>query len=213
MARWWFRTGKRAPRLVGKTVELPEVPLHTPVRSLIKARPIGVFVSHRWEYDRETRDLLAEFNHAPSGIRIEDHSLPKEERITSPRGKNVADIRVKAEIARRMRMADVVVAPSIAMRNPSDWVMWELELAALGMQKPILFVDHVQDLKLPTRLIAALRREGARVARARWTSNRTVDLTRALYRVLGMVVTERDTQGARPEPVSSAPDGNQPSAP
>ena len=57
------------------------------------------------------------------------------------------------------------VIESKQKRAQTEWVSWELEIAALALNKPVLFVDHREDLANPTDAIDELNKVGARVYR------------------------------------------------
>lgn len=167
---------------------------------------LKIFVSHRWGLDRDLYDFVSVFEGRVSGVGIRNLSIPAEKRITNVHGRDVTTIKLKAEISKLMAEADVIVTSSVAMRNVSDWVMWELELAAFGLSKPILFVDHRENLQLPTRLISDFRGFGVEVYRAQRDKNGGVNFAQAFAQIL-------ENSSRRPPPDNPIEDGDEPEGP
>jgi hypothetical protein len=103
-------------------------------------RYIRIFMSHRWGQDRELYEqVLSKLR--SQGHCIDDVSLNERQQIAGPRGGDVPDLYVQAEVAARIFTADVVIVASRPGIVRSDWVMWELRIASIGYGVPILFLD------------------------------------------------------------------------
>ncbi|MGE3251430.1 MAG: TIR domain-containing protein [Hyphomonadaceae bacterium] len=103
-------------------------------------RYIRIFMSHRWGQDRELYEqVLSKLR--SQGHCIDDVSLNESQQIAGPRGGDVPDLNVQAEVAARIFTADIVIVASRPGIARSDWVMWELRIAAIGYGVPILFLD------------------------------------------------------------------------
>ncbi|WP_228126711.1 TIR domain-containing protein [Candidatus Viadribacter manganicus] len=103
-------------------------------------RYIRIFMSHRWGQDRELYEqVLAKLR--SQGHCIDDVSLNERQQIAGPRGGDVPDLNVQAEVAARIFTADIVIVASRPGITRSEWVMWELRVAAIGYAVPILFLD------------------------------------------------------------------------
>jgi hypothetical protein len=103
-------------------------------------RYIRIFMSHRWGQDRELYEqVLAKLRR--QGHCIDDVSLNERQQIAGPRGGDVPDLNVQAEVAARIFTADIVIVASRPGITRSEWVMWELRVAAIGYAVPILFLD------------------------------------------------------------------------
>ncbi|HCK85254.1 MAG TPA: hypothetical protein DHW63_12275 [Hyphomonadaceae bacterium] len=103
-------------------------------------RYIRIFMSHRWGQDRELYEqVLGQLR--SQGHHIDDVSLNERQQIAGPRGGDVPDLKVQAEVAARIFTADIVIVASRPGITRSDWVMWELRIAAIGYGVPILFLD------------------------------------------------------------------------
>lgn len=103
-------------------------------------RYIRIFMSHRWGQDRELYErVLGKLR--SQGHCIDDVSLSERQQIAGPRGGDVAELNVQAEVAARIFTADIVIVASRPGISRSDWVMWELRIAAIGYGVPILFLD------------------------------------------------------------------------
>jgi len=103
-------------------------------------RYIRIFMSHRWGLDRELYgQVLTQLR--SQGHRIEDVSLTEQQKLAGSRGGDVPDLKIQAEVAARIFTSDVVIVASRPGITRSDWVMWELRIAAIGYGVPILFLD------------------------------------------------------------------------
>jgi hypothetical protein len=103
-------------------------------------RYIRIFMSHRWGQDRDLYgQVLGQLR--SQGHSIDDVSLSERQQIAGPRGGDVPDLNVQAEVAARIFTSDIVIVASRPGITRSDWVMWELRIAAIGYGVPILFLD------------------------------------------------------------------------
>ncbi len=123
-------------------------------------RQLRIFISHRFGKDEE---LYNQVFRALEGNRfsVQDMSLSASRAVAGPRGGELPKLNLQAEIAARIYTSDALIAPSSAAITRSDWVSWEVQLAAIGYGLPILFVNEkgqrnrsrwvrqVEDLELP----------------------------------------------------------------
>jgi hypothetical protein len=172
----WFRKRSR-PNLATPKFDFEE--FATGNKKVITRRSLRVFVSHRWEKDDYLRDVFA--SERFPGLLVEDLSLTKDLRIIGPRGGEVDELKIKKEIAARIYASDVLIAPSIKsslkprrvkadgewVHIETDWIGWEIELAALCFNMPVVFVDHRPELRRRINLYERLRKQGAKVATAK----------------------------------------------
>ncbi len=103
-------------------------------------RYIRIFMSHRWGPDRDLYEqVLSQLR--SQGHCIQDVSLTEQQKLTGARGGDVPDLKIQAEVAARIFTSDIVIVASRPAITRSDWVMWELRIAAIGYGVPILFLD------------------------------------------------------------------------
>lgn len=118
-------------------------------------RRLRIFISHRWDNDdalyREVLDALDS-----QGFAVQDVSLSAKEQMEGPRGGDLPRLEIQANIAARIYTSDILIAPSRVGTSRSEWVTWEVQLAAIGYAVPILFVDHGEDQQRRTALISEL---------------------------------------------------------
>jgi hypothetical protein len=116
-------------------------------------RRLRIFISHRYENDdtlyREVRDALDS-----QGFAVQDVSLSAKEQMAGPRGGDLPKLEIQANIAARIYTSDILIAPSRVGTGRSEWVTWEVQLAAIGYAIPILFVDHGEDQQRRTALVS-----------------------------------------------------------
>lgn len=127
-------------------------------------RRLRVFMSHRYGADAQLYEAIT------LGIRqqfddFDDLSLPEDRRIQTPRGREPARHDVMKEIAARIYVSDVVIAPAQVAAGLNDWVSTEIEFAALAYCVPLLFV-RMPEMQRHTGLIQKLRLAGLQVSRA-----------------------------------------------
>lgn len=116
-------------------------------------RRLRIFISHRYEND----DVLYEqVRHAldSQGFAVQDVSLNAQEQMAGPRGGDLPKLEIQANIAARIYTSDILIAPSRVGAGRSEWVTWEVQLAAIGYAIPILFVDHDEDQQRRTALVS-----------------------------------------------------------
>lgn len=116
-------------------------------------RQLRIFISHRYGDDSA---LYAEVIQAVerNGFSVQDISLSAEQYLSGPRGGKLSKLEVQAEVAARIYTSDVLIAPSRPAVSRSEWVTWEVQLAAIGYGVPILFVNQKRDQQRKTALVA-----------------------------------------------------------
>jgi hypothetical protein len=104
-------------------------------------RQLRIFISHRFGKDQELYDQVFR---ALEGNRfsVQDMSLSTEQAMSGPRGGDLPRLNIQAEIAARIYTSDALIAPSRPGVSRSDWVGWEVQLAAICYGLPILFVKE-----------------------------------------------------------------------
>lgn len=116
-------------------------------------RRLRIFISHRYENDdalyEEVRRALNS-----QGFAVQDVSLNAKEQMAGPRGGDLPKLEIQANIAARIYTSDILIAPSRVGAGRSEWVTWEVQLAAIGYAIPILFVDHGEDQQRRTALVS-----------------------------------------------------------
>lgn len=113
-----------------------------------------MFISHRFGKDEALYDEVVNALDR-NGHAVQDVSLSASKLMAGPRGGELPELSVQAEIAARIYMSDVLVAPSRVGAGQSEWVSWEVQMAAVGYGIPILFVDH-EHQKNRARLVAEI---------------------------------------------------------
>jgi MTH538 TIR-like domain (DUF1863) len=123
-------------------------------------RQLRIFISHRFGKDQELYDQVISALES-NRFSVQDMSLSAERALAGPRGGDLPKLNIQAEIAARIYTSDAVIAPSRPAVTRSQWVSWEVQLAAIGYGIPILFVNEkgqqrrtrlvseVADLELP----------------------------------------------------------------
>jgi hypothetical protein len=124
-------------------------------------RMLRVFMSHRWvaEDQKLYGDVFTELG--KMGLKYQDMSLDRSRKIQGPRGGDVNDFELSRLIAARIFSSDIVIAPSRRGAGQSDWIAWEVELAAIAYSLPVLFVDHDHDVQRRNFLVSSLKAAGA----------------------------------------------------
>lgn len=107
-------------------------------------RPLRVFVSHRWGQDDMLRKFVAACLTEHGLDIVTDMSLTPDERVEGPRGGEVDELQIKAEIHRRIVASDIIIVPAHTAAGVSRWISWETE-TAFTLNKPILFVSDRPD--------------------------------------------------------------------
>jgi len=172
----WFNKPKK-PNLATPAFDFTESIAHK-----LNNRRLRVFVSHRWKEDGELHRILrTDFEN----FQIEDMSLSEDRRMLGARGGMVDEIRIKRELAARIYASDILIAPSTkAALKPrkvrsegeyveieTDWISWEIQIAAICFNIPVLFVDTRVNLKRRNALYNKLKAEGANVGVALATAD------------------------------------------
>lgn len=121
-------------------------------------RQLRVFISHRYGNDQPLYDEVIEALNR-NGFSVQDVSLSANQVLSGPRGGKLPTLEVQAEIAARIYTSDVVIAPSRPAVTRSQWVTWEVQLAAIGYGIPILFVNQ-RNQQRSTRLVAEVAELG-----------------------------------------------------
>lgn len=121
-------------------------------------RQLRVFISHRYVGDQTLYDkVIAAMD--KNGFSVQDISLSEREALSGPRGGKLPTMSVQAEIAARIYTSDIVIAPSRPAVSRSQWVTWEVQLAAIGYGIPILFVNQPNQTRR-TKLVAEIAELG-----------------------------------------------------
>lgn len=141
----------------GKDKQQPEV------EEAVSPKRTQIFVSHRYDEDQsfltEIRERLGDH------VIIEDDSLTREQMIAGPRGGKAPDYSVKQEICERIRRSDVVLCRNTSSITNNDWISWEIDTAAIALQKPVLFVDDRFDAVRGSSLFTELKKADANVSK------------------------------------------------
>lgn len=118
-------------------------------------RRLRIFISHRYDKDDELyTEVIATLNR--EGFNVQDVSLSAKQVMAGPRGGELPKLKIQAEIAARIYTSDIVIAPSRVGAGRSEWVSWEVQLAAVGYAIPILFVDQGEDQQRRTALVSEI---------------------------------------------------------
>ncbi len=121
-------------------------------------RRLRIFISHRFDKDQELYDSAIDALNS-NGFAVQDMSLSSERAVSGPQGGRVPRLRIRAEVAARIYTSDVVITPSRPAVTRSEWVTWEVELAAVGYGVPILFVNQ-KGQQLHAQLVAQINALG-----------------------------------------------------
>jgi hypothetical protein len=128
---------------------------HLPFWNGDEDREIRVFISHRFEADSVLYDeALAKLR--SQGHAIQDMSLNVDTLIRGPNGGQRPLLEIKAQVAARIYTSDILMAPARPATTRSEWLSWEIELAAVGYGLPVLFIKE-PELENNTRFIAEIR--------------------------------------------------------
>lgn len=114
-------------------------------------RKLRLFISHRYGNDKALYDDVLRAVES-NGFSVQDISLSAEQVLAGPRGGQLPKLQVQSEIAARIYTSDVVIAPSRPAVTRSQWVTWEVQLAAIGYGIPILFINQ-RGQQRSTRLV------------------------------------------------------------
>lgn len=121
-------------------------------------RKLRVFISHRHGDDEALYDGVVDAL-SRNGFPVQDISLSAQQVMRGPRGGKLPKLEVQANIAARIYTADVLIAPSRPAAFRSDWVTWEVHLAAIGYGIPVLFVNK-RGHKRRTKLVSDIAELG-----------------------------------------------------
>ncbi|MFZ2031741.1 MAG: TIR domain-containing protein [Vitreimonas sp.] len=117
-------------------------------------RRLRLFISHRFGKDETLYDDVVKALNS-NGHAVQDISLSASMAMAGPRGGDLPELSIQAEIAARIYTSDVLVAPSRVGAGQSEWVSWEVQIAAICYGIPILFVDH-EHQKNRARLVSEI---------------------------------------------------------
>ena len=117
-----------------------------------------IFISHRHQTDRALYDDVLQ-TLMRQGHAVQDMSLPENKTISGPKGGQLPAMEIQAQVAARIYTSDLLVAPSRPGATRSEWVTWEVQLAAVGYGVPVLFVRE-PDLTYNTSLVAEMAKLG-----------------------------------------------------
>jgi hypothetical protein len=116
-------------------------------------RRLRIFISHRYEQDEALyTEVIAALNN--QGFAVQDVSLSASHQMAGPRGGELPKLEIQAGIAARIYTSDILIAPSRVGVGRSEWVTWEVQLAAVGYAIPILFVDQGEDQQRRAALVS-----------------------------------------------------------
>lgn len=115
-------------------------------------RQLRIFISHRFGKDQDLYDQVIRALES-NGFSVQDMSLSVEQVMAGPRGGDLPKLNIQAEIAARIYTSDALIAPSRPAVTRSQWVSWEVQLAAIGYGLPILFVNE-RGQQRRTRLVS-----------------------------------------------------------
>lgn len=115
-------------------------------------RQLRIFISHRFGKDQELYDQVIRALES-NRFSVQDMSLSAERAMSGPRGGELPKLTIQAEIAARIYTSDALIAPSRPAVSRSQWVSWEVQLAAIGYGLPILFVNE-KGQQRSTRLVS-----------------------------------------------------------
>jgi hypothetical protein len=115
-------------------------------------RQLRIFISHRFGKDQELYDQVIRALES-NRFSVQDMSLSAERAMSGPRGGDLPKLNIQAEIAARIYTSDALIAPSRPAVTRSQWVSWEVQLAAIGYGLPILFVNE-KGQQRRTRLVS-----------------------------------------------------------
>lgn len=122
-------------------------------------RKLRIFISHRYEHDDALyAEVIASLN--SQGFHVQDVSLSAAQQMAGPRGGELPKLKIQAGIAARIYTSDILIAPSRVGAGRSEWVTWEVQLAAIGYAIPILFVDQGEDQQRRTALVSEVAELG-----------------------------------------------------
>lgn len=119
-----------------------------------------IFISHRHKADRALYDDVLQ-TLKRQGHSVQDMSLPEENSLSGPRGGQLPEMEIQAQVAARIYTSDLLVAPSRPGATRSEWVTWEVQLAAVGYGVPVLFVSE-PDMVYTSSLVSEMARLGLR---------------------------------------------------
>lgn len=122
-------------------------------------RRLRIFISHRYENDDALyNEVISSLNR--EGFAVQDVSLSAGQQMAGPRGGELPRLKIQAGIAARIYTSDILIAPSRVGAGRSEWVTWEVQLAAIGYAIPILFVDQGEDQQRRTALVSEVAELG-----------------------------------------------------
>lgn len=143
-------------------------------------RKIRIFISHRFEADSSLYDQsIAQLRSQGHGI--EDLSLNVERLIQGPRGGQLPALEVKAQVAARIYTSDILLAPARPATSRSEWLGWEIELAAVGYSLPVLFIKE-PEFEYNARIVGEIQGLALRTAIA---ERRPEDIVRKTIELIG----------------------------
>lgn len=122
-------------------------------------RKLRIFISHRYDHDETLySEVIASLN--SQGFHVQDVSLSAGQQMAGPRGGELPKLKIQAGVAARIYTSDILIAPSRVGTGRSEWVTWEVQLAAIGYAIPILFVDTGEDQQRRTALVSEVAELG-----------------------------------------------------
>jgi hypothetical protein len=119
-------------------------------------RKLRIFVSHRYEHDEGLYTKVIDALNR-EGFNVQDVSLSAGQQMAGPRGGELPKLKIQADIAARIYTSDILIAPSRVGAGRSEWVTWEVQLAAIGYAIPVLFVDTGDDQQRRAALVSEVK--------------------------------------------------------
>ena len=103
-------------------------------------RQLRIFISHRWDQHRELYDQTTALIEDEFGA-VQNLSVPEEKRLVGERGGDREKHELKAQLAARIYLSDIVIMPTnVGMVRKKDSTLFEVQLATLAYSVPTVFV-------------------------------------------------------------------------
>ena len=103
-------------------------------------RQLRIFISHRWDQHKALYDQTTELLEQHFGA-LQNLSIPEGKRLVGERGGDREKHELKAQMAARIFVSDVVIMPTnVGMIRKKDSTLFEVQLATLAYSVPTVFV-------------------------------------------------------------------------
>lgn len=110
-------------------------------------RQLRIFISHRWDQHKALYDETTELLEQHFGA-FQNLSIPEEKRLVGERGGNREKHELKAQMAARIFVSDVVIMPTnVGMLRKKDSTLFEVQVATLAYSVPTVFVKKPRQKK------------------------------------------------------------------